>query len=55
MTAVPHEILDAAKVDGAGPITRFRKIIVPMIAPVLFVGSLYDLVFTLNDMTSSTC
>jgi len=22
-----------------------------MIAPVLFVGSLYDLVFTLNDMT----
>ena len=27
------------------------QIIVPMIAPVLFVGSLYDLVFTLNDMT----
>jgi multiple sugar transport system permease protein len=51
LTAIPHEILDAAKVDGAGPITRFRKIIVPMIAPVLFVGTLYDLVFTLTDMT----
>jgi multiple sugar transport system permease protein len=51
MTAIPHEILDAAKVDGAGPVTRFRKVIVPMIAPVLFVGSLYDLVFTLTDMT----
>jgi multiple sugar transport system permease protein len=51
MTSIPHEILDAAKVDGAGPITRFRKVIVPMIAPVLFVGSLYDLVFTLTDMT----
>src|SRR4051812_27482610 len=25
MTAVPQEILDAAKVDGAGPVTRFRK------------------------------
>lgn len=51
MTAVSQEILDAAKVDGAGPLVRFRKIIVPIIAPVLFVGSLYDLVFTLNDMT----
>ena len=51
MTSIPQEILDAAKVDGAGPVTRFRKVIVPMIAPVLFVGSLYDLVFTLTDMT----
>ena len=31
--------------------TRFRKVIVPMIAPILFIGSLYDLVFTLTDMT----
>jgi multiple sugar transport system permease protein len=51
MTAVSSEVIDSAKVDGAGPITRFRKIIVPIIAPVLFVGSIYDLVFTLNDMT----
>ena len=51
MTSISTEVLDSAKVDGAGPIVRFRKIIVPMIAPVLFVGSLYDLVFTLNDMT----
>jgi len=51
MSAVPSEVIDAAKVDGAGPVTRFRKVIVPMIAPVLFVGSLYDLVFTLTDMT----
>jgi multiple sugar transport system permease protein len=51
MTSISQEILDAAKVDGAGPITRFRKVIVPMIAPILFIGSLYDLVFTLTDMT----
>jgi multiple sugar transport system permease protein len=51
MSGIEQEILDAAKVDGAGGVTRFRKIIVPMIAPVLFVGSLYDLVFTLTDMT----
>jgi multiple sugar transport system permease protein len=51
MTAIPGDILDAAKVDGAGPVTRFRKVIVPLILPVLFVGTLYDLVFTLTDMT----
>jgi multiple sugar transport system permease protein len=51
MSSVQQDIIDAAKVDGAGPLTRFRKVIVPMIAPVLFVGSLYDLVFTLTDMT----
>ena len=51
MSAVQQDILDAAKVDGAGGLTRFRKVIVPMIAPVLFVGTLYDLVFTLTDMT----
>jgi multiple sugar transport system permease protein len=51
MTAVSSEVIDSAKVDGADALTRFRKIIVPMIAPVLFVGTLYDLVFTVNDMT----
>ena len=51
MTSVSTEILDAAKVDGANGLVRFRKIIVPMIAPILFIGSLYDLVFTLTDMT----
>ena len=51
MTSIQQEILDAAKVDGAGPVTRFRKVIVPMIAPILFIGSLYDLVFTMTDMT----
>jgi multiple sugar transport system permease protein len=51
MTSISQEVLDAAKVDGAGPVTRLRKIIVPMIAPILVVGSLYDLVFTLTDMT----
>ena len=51
MTSVSSEVLDSARVDGAGAVTRFRKIIVPIIAPILFVGTLYDLVFTINDMT----
>jgi multiple sugar transport system permease protein len=51
LTSIPQDILDAAKVDGANGIVRFRKVIVPMIAPILFIGGLYDLVFSLTDMT----
>jgi multiple sugar transport system permease protein len=51
LTSIPQDILDAAKVDGANGVVRFRKVIVPMIAPILFIGGLYDLVFSLTDMT----
>ena len=39
LTSVPPEIIDAAKVDGASFLQRFRKVIVPMIAPILFIGT----------------
>jgi multiple sugar transport system permease protein len=51
LTSVPPEIIEAAKVDGANFITRFRKVIVPMIAPILFIGSAFDTVFTLSDLS----
>lgn len=50
LTAVPSEIIDAAKVDGAGFFVRFHYIIVPIIAPILFVGLLFDTVFTISDL-----
>jgi multiple sugar transport system permease protein len=51
LTSVPPEVLDAAKVDGASFLQRFRKVIVPMIAPILFIGSAFDTVFTLSDLS----
>jgi multiple sugar transport system permease protein len=51
MTSVAPEIIEAAKVDGAGFLQRFRKIIVPMIAPILFIGTAFDTVFTLSDLS----
>lgn len=51
LSAVPLEILDSAKVDGAGFWVRFHYVIVPMIAPILFVGLLFDTVFTLSDLS----
>ncbi len=51
MSAVPLEIIDSAKVDGANFFLRFHYIIVPIIAPILFVGLLFDTVFTLSDIS----
>ncbi|MCB9450611.1 MAG: sugar ABC transporter permease [Anaerolineaceae bacterium] len=42
MQGVPTELYEAADVDGAGPFTKFRKITLPMISPVI----LYNLVLT---------
>jgi multiple sugar transport system permease protein len=51
MTSVAPEIIEAAKVDGASFLQRFRRIIVPMIAPILFIGTAFDTVFTLSDLS----
>jgi len=36
MQSVPPEVYEAARVDGAGPITRFFTITIPMISPAIF-------------------
>ncbi|HLZ26420.1 MAG TPA: sugar ABC transporter permease [Chloroflexota bacterium] len=51
LTSIPPEILDAARVDGANGWQRWQKVIVPMIAPILFVGLTYDVVFTFTDLS----
>jgi len=43
MQAVPTELYDAAKVDGAGSITTFLTVTFPMISPVVF----YNLVLVI--------
>ena len=51
LTSVPPEVIDAAKVDGASFMQRFQRVIVPMIAPILFIGTAFDTVFTLSDLS----
>jgi multiple sugar transport system permease protein len=50
LTAVPAEVIDAARIDGAGWWARFRNVIVPIIAPILFIAVLFDLIFTLSEL-----
>jgi multiple sugar transport system permease protein len=51
LTALPADVIDAARVDGATWWQRFSSVIVPLIAPILFVAILFDLIFTLTELT----
>ena len=52
LTSIPRELLDAARVDGAGFFRTWHYVITPIIAPVLFIGLIYDVTFTLGDLTA---
>jgi multiple sugar transport system permease protein len=51
LVSIPRDILDAAKVDGAGFFRTWHYVITPMIAAILFIGLIYDVTFTLGDIT----
>lgn len=42
--AVSPELMDAARLDGAGPVTRLRHVTLPAIAPVLLLATLLTVV-----------
>jgi multiple sugar transport system permease protein len=41
---VPTELYDAAKVDGAGPLSRFTRVTLPMISPVIFYNLMLSVI-----------
>jgi multiple sugar transport system permease protein len=49
LTTVPMELYEAAIVDGASYLQRFRFITLPHIWPILIVAALYSFVRTLGD------
>jgi ABC-type sugar transport system permease subunit len=40
LESIPPEVLEAATVDGAGPLHRFRYIIVPLMKPIIILVSI---------------
>lgn len=47
---VPKEILNAARIDGAGSVRIFTRIIVPLIRPALATVAIFNLVTLWNDL-----
>jgi cellobiose transport system permease protein len=46
---IPNELLEAARIDGAGIVRIFRSIVVPVILPSAFVLGLFSFLATWND------
>ncbi|GAA3399916.1 carbohydrate ABC transporter permease [Paenibacillus hodogayensis] len=46
---LPHQMEEAAKIDGAGPVRTFVSIMVPMAKPAILVVFLFSIVWNWND------
>jgi multiple sugar transport system permease protein len=50
LTSIPHDIHDAAQVDGARFLRHFFQVTLPLIRPIMLVAGLFGLVFAFTDM-----
>ncbi|RMF88611.1 MAG: sugar ABC transporter permease [Nitrospinota bacterium] len=49
LVSIPQELYEAAKTDGAGPLTQFWYITLPLLKPVLMIVILFSTIFTFSD------
>lgn len=52
LTAIPDEILERARLDGANAFQRFVHIISPMVRPILLVSLLFSVIFSFTDFNT---
>ncbi len=46
---IPRELDEAASIDGSGRVAIFTKILLPLLKPALFTGSIFSFYWTWND------
>jgi multiple sugar transport system permease protein len=51
---IPAELYDAASVDGAGPVRRFRSVTVPMLSPVIFFNLVLEMIQAFQAFTPAS-
>lgn len=49
MLTIPHELSEAARIDGASEFTAYRRVILPLIKPALAVAALFTFINNYND------
>ncbi|MFC1936483.1 carbohydrate ABC transporter permease [Chloroflexota bacterium] len=50
LQGIPKEVHEAARVDGAGPFTRFVSITIPLISPAIFFSLIINLVMAFGGV-----
>ena len=51
LQSVPDDLIEAAKVDGAGAIRRFRSVVLPMLAPTLSLLGVLAFVYSMQQFS----
>lgn len=49
MLTIPEELEEAAKIDGAGHVTIFTSVILPLVRPALAVVGVFSFIYFWND------
>jgi multiple sugar transport system permease protein len=49
LVSIPKELYEAAEADGAGPLSRFWHVTLPLLKPVLAIVVLFSTIFTFSD------
>jgi multiple sugar transport system permease protein len=53
LQSVPTELYEAARIDGAGPWSMFRRITIPMMSPILLYNVVISLITTFQYFTQA--
>ncbi|WP_174255907.1 ABC transporter permease subunit [Phytoactinopolyspora mesophila] len=51
LQTIPQEVLEAAKIDGAGPFATYRSVILPLLRPSLLVALVLNMLHVFNAFT----
>jgi sn-glycerol 3-phosphate transport system permease protein len=49
LQSIPRSVIEAAAIDGAGPVRRFRTIVVPLLGPTVFFLLVVNIVYAFFD------
>jgi multiple sugar transport system permease protein len=47
--AIPDELIDAARIDGAGEFRIYRSVVLPLLAPILVTLAIFTFLAVWND------
>ncbi|MGH8824415.1 MAG: carbohydrate ABC transporter permease, partial [Jiangellaceae bacterium] len=50
MKEVPRELIEAARVDGAGHVTIFSRIMLPLVMPAIAAFGIFQFLWVWNDL-----
>ncbi len=50
MAEIPHELIEAAEVDGAGNVTTFTRIVLPLMVPAIASFAIFQFLWVWNDL-----